>query len=55
MASSEDYGKYFSALGSRSVRRVAAKVHAAATRPVKRRGSCRCVPLVWRHGTGNRW
>jgi hypothetical protein len=29
MASSEDYGKYFCALGSRSVRRVAAKVYAA--------------------------
>lgn len=30
MASSEGYGKYFYALGSRSVRRVAAKVYAAA-------------------------
>jgi hypothetical protein len=30
MASSEDYGKYFCALGSRSVRRVAAKVHATS-------------------------
>ena len=30
MASSEDYGKYFFALGSRSVRRVTAKVYAAA-------------------------
>ena len=30
MASSEDYEKYFFALGSRSVRRVAAKVYAAA-------------------------
>ena len=30
MASGEDYGKYFCALGSRSVRRVAAKVYAAA-------------------------
>ncbi len=29
MASSEDYGKYFRALGSRSVRRVAADVQAA--------------------------
>jgi hypothetical protein len=29
MASTEDYGKYFCALGSRSVRRVAAKAHAA--------------------------
>jgi hypothetical protein len=30
MATSEDYGKYFCALGSRSVRRVAAKVYAAS-------------------------
>ena len=30
MASGEDYGKYFCALGSRSARRVAAKVYAAA-------------------------
>jgi hypothetical protein len=30
MASSEDYRKYFCALGSRSVRRVAAKVYASA-------------------------
>ena len=30
MASGEDYGKYFCALGSRSVRRVVAKVYAAA-------------------------
>jgi hypothetical protein len=30
MASSEDYGMYFCALGSRSVRRVAAKVYAAS-------------------------
>ena len=30
MASGEDYRKYFCALGSRSVRRVAAKVYAAA-------------------------
>jgi hypothetical protein len=30
MASSEDCGKYFCALGSRSVRRVAAKVYAAS-------------------------
>jgi 23S rRNA maturation mini-RNase III len=29
MATAEDYGKYFCALASRSVRRVAAKVHAA--------------------------
>jgi len=29
MATVEDYGKYFCALGSRSVRRLAAKVHAA--------------------------
>jgi hypothetical protein len=29
MASSEDYGKYFCTLGSRSVRGVAAKVYAA--------------------------
>jgi hypothetical protein len=30
MANSEDYGKYFCALGSRSIRRVAAKVYAAS-------------------------